>query len=456
MGYPAAHYADENDDYDDFLSDDSMELEFSPAPKLQNVPLELTKEEKIKNLYFYIINGNLSGVIGLLDEGLDVNVELQDDWKSIALATSMGDNEIVTELIMRGANVNDCHGDQSVLMMACDYSESLSLSEKSLKIVKTLLEHGVDTNAITKKKETALMFAACKGNVDIIRELLPHCDIFLKDYRGWNALFWAANNNKPEVVQILLNAGLNRDEKDFHGKTAAHYATNQGFEKVINIFSPKDEISGKMLVPSSYNVRMLFNNQHIRPQFLPDILLMLYGMRCENLQKLFVSTNLLVFLSLNDEALADLGVKVLYQRNRLLMGLHNFHTHLFTRSSLPTVSQNSFDTLEVSHCLLTIVRQVTIMEASLRYIMLSNCNFHDNPNLNQYKANIIIIRKKIRKIKKNSLKVYQLALKWDNNHKPVDLITRNVSYSSQWLQNAVGVGIIFTGVAVLVSKFCIK
>lgn len=73
-----------------------------------------------------------------------------------------------------------------------------------------------------------------------------------------------------------------------------------------------------------------------------DIYSLLYGMRCEHLAKLFHDTDvdLVTFLSLTDEKLKNIGVKLPFQRRRILSGLHTFHKHSFKIKSIPVVAKN--------------------------------------------------------------------------------------------------------------------
>lgn len=49
------------------------------------------------------------------------------------------------------------------------------------------------------------------------------------------ALFWAVQSNKPEVVQLLLDAQYDYDIFDVRGNLPIHYAKLNNFEKIINM-----------------------------------------------------------------------------------------------------------------------------------------------------------------------------------------------------------------------------
>ncbi|KAK4881050.1 hypothetical protein RN001_004369 [Aquatica leii] len=449
MEYPAGYLSDDDDQFDGFMSDDSSDLDRVQEWNGEINNTEPTEEQKLISLYNYILLGNVLGATDLIDSGLSVNVELRDCWKPIVLAASVGNDCIVHELITRGANINDHRDNRTVLMAVCNCPETTSSFETCLGIVEELLLHGVDVNAITRKRETALMFAAGIGNVGVVRRLLTCCNIFAEDNRGWNALFWAVHGNKVDVTKILLNAGLDSQKQDVCGNTPLYYATMQENEEIIKMLSLPTEDTWNEVPKAAYNFESEFQDNCIRPQFLQDICTMLYGMKCGNLQKMFVSVDLLEFLSMNEEDLKNVGVQLPFQRNRILTGLNKFHKHLFKKKSIPIIPKNAvFSTIDISHSILTAVRQLTVMEASLKYILKSDCNFNmqEDESIHQ---NIETIKTKIAKLKSTVIILDNLAQQWDKRNKPVDLIRRKLSFP--WFKVCVA-----SSILVISSLFLIR
>jgi len=58
-------------------------------------------------------------------------------------------------------------------------------------------------------------------------------DLVSKD--GKSALHWAAQQGSAEVVKVLVNAKANLDLVDKNGKSALLWAAQQGFAEVLNI-----------------------------------------------------------------------------------------------------------------------------------------------------------------------------------------------------------------------------
>lgn len=84
------------------------------------------------------------------------------------------------------------------------------------KIAILIAEGGVDLEAKDDQDRTALMRAAEKGYVEIVRILLDAgARVDTKDTFGWTALFIATDKNQVEVVQLLVARGAARLQETF-------------------------------------------------------------------------------------------------------------------------------------------------------------------------------------------------------------------------------------------------
>jgi ankyrin repeat protein len=82
---------------------------------------------------------------------------------------------------------------------------------------------------------TPLMNECVYGNEQSIVDALLSNDIDYQDEDGWSALMYAAYNNKPEVVSLLLKANANTDLKTKNGKNSRWLAYSEGHEDVVRI-----------------------------------------------------------------------------------------------------------------------------------------------------------------------------------------------------------------------------
>lgn len=93
-----------------------------------------------------------------------------------------------------------------------------------------LLERGADPNAVSTVGNSALMYAAEKGNMQIMQMLVSHgAKVNVTGFNGATPLFLAIFNNDFQAAKYLLEQGANANVKDDFGVTPLLYAaaTNQ-------------------------------------------------------------------------------------------------------------------------------------------------------------------------------------------------------------------------------------
>ena len=120
---------------------------------------------------------------------------------------------------------------KSPLAVACD-------SNKTLDIVKLLLDHDADPNYILKEhNETALHLAiAWKENIDIVEILLDYgADPNIQDIDNETALMNASEYGRTEMVKLLLDYGADPNIRDINGTTALILASNRGHIEIVEL-----------------------------------------------------------------------------------------------------------------------------------------------------------------------------------------------------------------------------
>src|SRR5262249_37459541 len=111
------------------------------------------------------------------------------------------------------------------------------------KTVETLLAKGVEVNTKTEYGVTALMYAADKGHLDVVKVLLKHkADVNAKDnFYGATALTWAAYRGHAKIVQSLLEAGTTGVDR------ALTMAVPAGRVEVVRILLEKGKVAAATL-----------------------------------------------------------------------------------------------------------------------------------------------------------------------------------------------------------------
>lgn len=153
----------------------------------------------------------------LLDAGVEVDVLHPTGYTALALAAGMGSDDLVDRLLSRSAQVN--HKGQSgrtPLIEAADNGHAT--------VVRQLLYAGADIASTSDHDFTALHFAAQGGHLDVMNILLNSG----ADPRGADApssvLDLAVRANKQEVVERLVDTGVDVNIRSVMGSTPLLYA----------------------------------------------------------------------------------------------------------------------------------------------------------------------------------------------------------------------------------------
>lgn len=122
-------------------------------------------------------------------------------------------------LIKQGADVHAPAGfkESTPLMGAAD-------NPKMIKVFRAILRRGVDVNAEDEEGWTALMFAACHGNVEAVKLLTSQRGIRINDREGGcSALNMAAHEGHLAVVRFLLTTRADRSRALENARDGVEY-----------------------------------------------------------------------------------------------------------------------------------------------------------------------------------------------------------------------------------------
>lgn len=203
-------------------------------------------------LYQAVLLSDVNAVKLLLECGADTNKSAEygviygdTPLHAATLSNSDDDVKIVKLLLSYGANVNTkgvshihqgrgtgFSGGYTPLLNAAgvipvnESEEEDSEYISNIEVVKLLLAHGADANAIDAKGCTALYRALGSSSLDIMELLLKHgTDVNLRNKEdGGTILHEAAYFGWPEEVQFLIAHGANVHSRDFDGETPLHRA----------------------------------------------------------------------------------------------------------------------------------------------------------------------------------------------------------------------------------------
>ncbi len=229
-------------------------------------------EDSVKNIIGSFIiamrRNNLSAVKELIENGVDVNLQLDHTATALHFAANHGKVEIVEYLLSAGADINarDGHGRTALyLAYVMKQKETVKLLlEKTgifnnpesgswtggglmfeaakaddLEFLKYLVSKGADLYAYNYDGANVFHVACGKGALSVIQYLLKKAETLknTKDGTGYNALHWATLSDSCYVVtRLLFENGIDRSlllQKSDYRQTPYDMAVKNGREKAV-------------------------------------------------------------------------------------------------------------------------------------------------------------------------------------------------------------------------------
>ncbi|PAF49328.1 hypothetical protein BKH43_07030 [Helicobacter sp. 13S00401-1] len=187
------------------------------------------------NIFEAIKKRDVNMVKGILKTKPNLEIKNNKGQTPLMQAVYEKDNEIAFLLVDAGASVNT---QDDILNSPFLYAGA----EGNLDFVKKALKHGARFDIYNRFGGTALIPAAEKGHLDIVK-LLVNTPNFPKDHinkLGWTALLEAvilSDGDKvhTDIVQALVDGGVDVNIKDKDGISALQHARNKNYTGMIKI-----------------------------------------------------------------------------------------------------------------------------------------------------------------------------------------------------------------------------
>ena len=208
--------------------------------------------------------GHLDVVELLLAGGADVNMAGGDYGNALQGACSYGHRRCAMLLIVNGADVNAKGGEHATALHAAAFIGHD-------RIAALLIEKGAEIDCFDDAHSTPLLWASREGHYETAQLLLEHgADCMIQDEGGWTALdecapagfdsiaqmlidhhlpiihskdkqdYTALHHTAPQhhdsTVTILLNAGMDIDARNCHGRSPIFQAVGSGHEDTVRVF----------------------------------------------------------------------------------------------------------------------------------------------------------------------------------------------------------------------------
>ncbi|XP_053315646.1 ankyrin repeat and SOCS box protein 3 [Spea bombifrons] len=177
--------------------------------------------------------GDIKSLKKLIKKGCSVDVPDNRGWMPIHEAASSNASGCLQLLI------NTAPSRSYIKSKTFESETALHLAAKSgsLRCAQLLLQAGADPDEVTNEETTALFLAVEGGYIDIVKLLIknkanvngPH------SCSGWNPLHQAAFMERTDILQLLLESGVDKECEDDFGITPVFIAAQYGKFESLNM-----------------------------------------------------------------------------------------------------------------------------------------------------------------------------------------------------------------------------
>lgn len=207
----------------------------SDEPNQQIKEREVMGEELNEKLIQAVEREDTDVVSKLVMEGADINAQNDKQRTATMIATYNNDVSTVKVLIEAGADVNI---QDDMLNNPFLYAGA----EGYLEILKLTIEAGADPTITNRYGGTALIPASEHGYVEVVNELLINTDIDVNHINdlGWTALLEAViladgSKKQQQTIQLLIEHGADVNIPDNNNVTPLIHAQERGFKEIEEI-----------------------------------------------------------------------------------------------------------------------------------------------------------------------------------------------------------------------------
>ena len=187
------------------------------------------------NLLKAVSDKDINLVKEILSSNPDLEIKDKNGRTALMIAAYNRDNIIAELLVAAGANVNAQDTMQNTPFLYAG-------AEGIVQLLKMCLENGASFNLYNRYGGTALIPAAEKGHLEVVKILtkVPDYPIDHINKLGWTALLEAVilskkDENQTAIVKTLIEAGADVNIADKDGVTSLQHAKDKGLDGIVDI-----------------------------------------------------------------------------------------------------------------------------------------------------------------------------------------------------------------------------
>lgn len=181
--------------------------------------------------------GDKESITKLLADGADIDATDAQGRTSAMIAVHKNKLAVFNLLVEKGANINirDNRSDNPLLYVG---------AEGMMDFLKAAIAAKADTKLTNRFGGTALIPAADRGHVEIVRELLTTSDVNINHVNNlsWTALLEAiilgdGGKDHQAIVKLLIEHGADVNLADGQGVTPLQHANNRGYREMATMLT---------------------------------------------------------------------------------------------------------------------------------------------------------------------------------------------------------------------------
>ena len=238
-------------------------------------------------LFASAYNENYQIIPQLLQMGFSLDDKNNLGENALIVATRNKNPEILRVLMLCCGGALNKNKEKDYFNSADIYGNTLlmhAIKNNNIEIIKYLIDKGADVNGKTLENNTVLMLAASNITDPNIIELLINsgADVNAVDNYGFDPINYAAiKNNNPDIIKLLINKGSNVKKTYKDGFTLAHYAATNPNPEIMQLlidcgvdFDIKLGKELEFLKPLDYDI---INDSEDSKYFTPLAIASIYG-----------------------------------------------------------------------------------------------------------------------------------------------------------------------------------
>ena len=179
------------------------------------------------------VRGNCSKEVlqTIINYGADINATGKQNRTALMIACLNGSSDAINVLLDAGANPHIANDTGNICL------HEAVRGDCSKEVLQRIISHSVDVNATNMYDITTIMIACEKGNIDAINVLLnAGADPNIVNFNGATCLHCALSGGcSPEILQTIINHGVDVNAKKNNSKTALIRACEKGNSNAIKV-----------------------------------------------------------------------------------------------------------------------------------------------------------------------------------------------------------------------------